>query len=92
MIKLNDGSEIPVVGFGAGERILPSASGQAILTSGTALYGKESVAIIKQALATGYKYLDAAQQYGNSESIGLAVENREDVYIVTKCTAIKGCC
>lgn len=59
---------------------------------GTALYRKESIELVKQAYKNGYTYFDAAQQYGNSESIGTALKElgvkREDVYILTKCTLI----
>ena len=53
------------------------------------MYGKESSEVIKGALAKGYTYLDGAQQYGNSESIGVALKEsgvkRDSVYLLTKC-------
>jgi diketogulonate reductase-like aldo/keto reductase len=55
---------------------------------GTALFGKENVQVIKKALSTGYRYLDGAQMYKNSESIGTALKEsgvkRDDVFILTK--------
>ena len=90
-VDLNDGTSIPVVGFGAG---MSCPLKPLTLTIGTALYQKESIKLIKQALSTGYRYLDGAQQYGNSESIGTALKesgiDRKDVYILTKCEEMKG--
>ncbi len=59
------------------------------LTRGTALYKKESVELVKKAIGNGYTYFDGAQQYGNSESIGIALKEtgtkRDDVFLLTKC-------
>lgn len=72
-VKLNDGTSIPVVGFG----------------TGTALYNKECSDLVLQALKNGYTSLDGAQIYANSKSIGDALKQwggkREDVYVLTKC-------
>lgn len=60
-----------------------------LIQTGTALYNKESADLVYSALKHGYTYLDAAQMYGNSASIGEALKRagkrREDVYILTKC-------
>ncbi|RXK41396.1 hypothetical protein M231_01301 [Tremella mesenterica] len=76
--RLNDGTSIPVVGYGIG----------------TVNYRKECTEQIVSALKTGYRYLDAAEMYGNSASIKDALEEwggkREDVYILTKFGADDG--
>ncbi|BEJ13308.1 hypothetical protein CspHIS471_0304820 [Cutaneotrichosporon sp. HIS471] len=71
-ITLNDGHIIPPIAFG----------------TGTALYAKECTALVLDALETGYRSLDAAQIYANSQSIGDALKQwngkRDDVYVLTK--------
>ncbi|KAL7419656.1 hypothetical protein Q5752_005570 [Cryptotrichosporon argae] len=71
-VKLNDGTSIPAIGYGLG----------------TTNFGKDATAHIVDALNAGYRYIDAAQQYANSKSIGDALKQwggkREDVYILTK--------
>lgn len=56
-IQLNDGVSIPWVAFG----------------SGTALFNKDAVASIVQALDGGFNHLDGAQAYGNESSFGDAI-------------------
>lgn len=57
--------------------------------TGTALYNKESSELIKQAIGNGYTYIDGAQMYANSESVGAGIKasgkKREELYILTKC-------
>ncbi|GMK56296.1 hypothetical protein CspeluHIS016_0301360 [Cutaneotrichosporon spelunceum] len=71
-VSLIDGHSIPRVAFG----------------TGTALYNKECTALVLQALQIGYRSLDGAQIYANSQSIGDALQQwggkREDVYVLTK--------
>ncbi|ORX36342.1 NADP-dependent oxidoreductase domain-containing protein [Kockovaella imperatae] len=71
-VKLNDGTSIPVVGFG----------------TGSAFYQKECREAVAGALETGFDSLDLAQSYGNSEYVGQAIKEwggkREDLYILTK--------
>lgn len=95
--NLNNGSQVPWIGFGTGEwhsRARRSAS--RLLTSssplaGTALYGKECADQVSTALSAGFVHLDAAQSYGNEDSVGEAVSkwlaaghSREDLFITTK--------
>lgn len=71
-IKLNDGHEIPQLGFGV-FRIKD---------------GDECVAAVKAALAAGYTHLDTAKIYGNEQFVGQAMKEsglkREDIYLTTK--------
>ena len=71
-IKLNNGTKIPVFGFGTykltGEKLV-----------------RESVS---SALETGYRLIDTAQMYQNEEYVGRAVREsnipREEIFVTTK--------
>jgi diketogulonate reductase-like aldo/keto reductase len=72
-VTLNDGNTIPAIGFGAG----------------TALFGGECTKYTLSALNKGYRYLDMAQMYGNSQWVGEAIKQwggkRDDLFLLTKC-------
>jgi diketogulonate reductase-like aldo/keto reductase len=95
-IKLNDGTSIPIIGFGTGSSLpLPSLRDPPPLLAradviGTANYGQDCTQHVLSALETGYRYLDGAEQYRNSGSVRDALKawggKREEVYILTKCT------
>ncbi|RDB22004.1 hypothetical protein Hypma_010812 [Hypsizygus marmoreus] len=71
-VKLNDGNELPAIGFG----------------TGTALRDKDAAPYIAQAIETGFSHIDTAQIYNNEESVGVAIREsalpRSDLYITTK--------
>ncbi|KAG6864525.1 hypothetical protein C0991_008926, partial [Blastosporella zonata] len=71
-IKLNDGNEIPAIGFG----------------TGSALFGKDATDYVIQAIETGFSHLDTAQSYGNEGSVGEAIResglSREELFVTTK--------
>ena len=71
-ITLNDGNQIPWLGFG----------------TGTALYQKDAQAQVATALACGVVHLDGAQIYGNEDSLGAAIaasgKPRADLFVTTK--------
>lgn len=71
-IKLNDGTTIPWLGFG----------------SGTALFSKDASQQVTQAIQAGFRHIDAAQVYGNEESVGEGIAAsgvpRSELYITTK--------
>jgi len=72
---LNDGTSIPVLGFG----------------TGGAFFGKAADSAASQAIATGFTHLDTAQAYGNEDSLGRAIIQhppRSNLYITTKLTYI----
>ena len=56
-IALNDGNQIPWLGFG----------------TGTALYQKDAETSVRTAIECGVVHLDGAQMYGNEESLGAAI-------------------
>jgi len=71
-IKLNQGSEIPPIGFG----VYQTPKGEVT---------KESVKI---ALDTGYRHIDTAAIYGNEADVGAAIKesgiSREETFVTTK--------
>ncbi|KAL1932793.1 hypothetical protein VTP01DRAFT_8471 [Rhizomucor pusillus] len=70
--KLNDGNEIPVIGFGVYN----------------AKPGNETEQAVKWALETGYRHIDTAKCYYNEESVGKALKEsgipREEIFVTTK--------
>lgn len=69
---LNNGIEIPCVGFGTWQ----------------APNGAECKEAVKAALACGYRHIDTAAVYGNEESVGAGMLEsgvaREDIFLTTK--------
>lgn len=69
---LNDGNQIPVVGFGV--FMIPNN-------------GPTYDAVL-QALKAGYRHIDTASAYFNEEDVGRAVKDsgipREDIFITSK--------
>src|SRR3954454_7090141 len=67
---LNDGSEIPLLGFGVWQ----------------VADGRECEDAVRWALETGYRHVDTAQAYENEDSVGRALRDvpREDVFVTTK--------
>lgn len=73
-VKLNDGLQVPVLGFG----------------TGTAFYEKDAKDAVKIAYADAHMHhIDCAEMYANEESVGQALKDldvkREDVFLTTKC-------
>ncbi|KAJ2963372.1 hypothetical protein NQZ79_g1592 [Umbelopsis isabellina] len=70
--KLNDGNEIPVLGFGVYQSNPGDETEQAVLW----------------ALETGYRHIDTASCYYNEESVGSALKKcnipREQIWVTTK--------
>ncbi|KAI0831295.1 Aldo/keto reductase [Trametes gibbosa] len=71
-ITLNDGKQIPWLGFG----------------TGTALYGKNATESVRVAIANGITHLDGAQLYGNEDTLGEGIvasgKSRSELYVTTK--------
>ena len=70
--KLNNGVEIPCVGFGTWQT--PD--------------GETAVNSVKAALAAGYRHIDTAAVYGNEVSVGKAIKEsgvaREEIFVTSK--------
>ena len=71
-VKLNNGVEMPILGFGVYQ--VPDH--------------KECEKAVLEALDTGYRLLDTAQAYYNEEAVGSAIKKsgiaRKDIFLVTK--------
>ncbi|WP_333577243.1 aldo/keto reductase [Sphingobacterium sp.] len=70
--KLNNGVEIPAIGFGTWQ--IPE--------------GEEAYQAVKEALAAGYTHIDTAAIYGNEKSVGKAIKDsgidRHSLFVTTK--------
>ena len=70
--SLNNGTQIPIVGFGTWQ----TPDGQVAYDS------------VLAALKAGYRHIDTAAAYGNEESVGQAIKDsgvaREDLFVTTK--------
>jgi len=79
-LKLNDGQEIPVLGYGLGTANYKADPNSPV--------DKELVKTVVLAIKTGYYHLDGAQVYGNEAELGLAIKEsgvpREKLYVTTK--------
>ncbi|KAJ6582269.1 Aldo/keto reductase [Mycena capillaripes] len=73
-LKLNNGLFMPSVGVGC--------------WMGLGVASADCYAMVKEALKIGYRHIDTASNYGNEESVGLAIREsgvpREDLFITTK--------
>lgn len=71
-IKLNNGLEMPILGFGVFQ--IPDQ--------------KECEQAVLEAIETGYRLIDTAASYGNEEAVGNAIKKsgvpREELFITTK--------
>lgn len=69
---LNDGSQIPTLGFG----------------TGTALYGKDAADLVRIAIENNVTHLDGAQAYRNEDTLGAGIKAsgkpRSELFVVTK--------
>ena len=71
-VKLNNGVEIPILGFGVFQVKDLAECERSVI----------------DAINAGYRLIDTAQSYGNEEAVGKAIKNsgvkREDLFITTK--------
>ncbi|KAK8086506.1 NADPH-dependent conjugated polyketone reductase C1 [Apiospora phragmitis] len=83
-LKLNDGNDIPLLGYGLG-------------TARANMDGKsdtdEIVKLTVMAIKNGFYHLDGAEVYGNEEQLGAAIQAagvpREKLYVTTKLNGTK---
>ncbi|KAH8593186.1 putative NAD/NADP-dependent indole-3-acetaldehyde reductase [Bisporella sp. PMI_857] len=82
-LKLNDGHEIPTMGYGVGTARYKADP--------TAPLDKDLIKTMVMAIKAGYYHLDAAESYGNEAELGTAIKEagipREKLFITTKVTA-----
>lgn len=71
-IKLNNGTQMPLLGFGTWQ--IPD--------------GKTTYDAVLFALKSGYRHIDTAKFYGNEETVGKAIRDsgipREEIFVTTK--------
>jgi diketogulonate reductase-like aldo/keto reductase len=71
-VRLNNGTEIPLLGLGTSQMKTPT----------------ETAEVIKAALAEGYRLIDTAKMYGNEEPVGTGMREsgiaREEIIVTTK--------
>src|SRR4029079_9542229 len=71
-VKLNNGVEMPILGFGVFQVTDLAECERSVL----------------DAIASGYRLIDTAQSYRNEEAVGQAIKNsgvsREELFITTK--------
>ncbi|KAM3078067.1 hypothetical protein ACMFMG_002631 [Clarireedia jacksonii] len=81
-LKLNDGNEIPILGYGLG------TANSKFGKDGT--FDRNIVETTVMAIKAGFYHLDGAQVYGNETEMGLAIKEsslpREKFYVTTKIT------
>ncbi|BCS24758.1 aldo/keto reductase [Aspergillus puulaauensis] len=78
--RLNDGTLIPVVGFGTGTAWFKRGEDTTV--------NRELVESIKTAIKLGYYHLDGAEVYGTERELGVAIKEsgvpREKLFVTTK--------
>lgn len=71
-IKLNDGNEIPQLGFGVFQ----------------ISNHDDAVKVVESAISNGYRLIDTAETYNNQTAVGEAIKNsdvnRDDIFLTTK--------
>ena len=71
-VKLNNGVEVPILGFGTYQITDP----------------EEAEKAVRDAIEAGYRHTDTAQSYMNEESVGRGIANsdvpREELFVTTK--------
>ncbi|PFH60035.1 hypothetical protein XA68_11556 [Ophiocordyceps unilateralis] len=84
-LKLNDGNEMPMLGYGLGTargKWGPDAAGS---------LDNDIVRLTEAAIRAGYRHLDGAEVYGNEAELGAAIEAskvpREQLFVTTKISA-----
>ncbi|KAL8806898.1 MAG: hypothetical protein Q9182_001027 [Xanthomendoza sp. 2 TL-2023] len=79
-LKLNDGTAVPLVGYGTGTAWYKSDGGRGI--------DRELVEATKIAIKLGYYHLDGAEVYNTEAELGIAIKEskvaREKLFVTTK--------
>jgi len=83
-LKLADGHEIPMIGYGLGTANFKKGSS----------FEQKVVDDTVMAIKTGYYHLDGAEAYGNEEELGAAIKKagvpREKLFVTTKTSCKEG--
>ncbi|CAK7235493.1 hypothetical protein SBRCBS47491_009311 [Sporothrix bragantina] len=82
-VKLNDGHEIPIVGFGVGTKLSKRNN-----------ESEDIIRYAKQAIDAGFHHLDGAESYQNEEELGAAIKAsgvpRDQLFVTTKAAVHEG--
>lgn len=99
VVVLPNGQDVPKLAYGTG-KFVNHHSSQITLENysqrytlliyiASKVYQKPCAEKVLNALKSGWRHIDTAQDYGNESSIGQALQlwdgDRKDVYITTKC-------
>ncbi|KAJ2970322.1 hypothetical protein NQ176_g8245 [Zarea fungicola] len=88
-LTLNDGTTIPMLGYGLGTANFKSSTQQGN-------FDQHVAGVTKKAIAHGFRHLDGAEVYGNEEELGAAIKEggvpRDQLYITTKIKARRRLC
>lgn len=103
-LKLPDGHEIPILGYGTGtawteKKPSTASTGSQILDATKSALGlgydaadEPLIEATKLAIKLGYTHLDGAESYGNEAALGYAIKDsgvpREKLFVTTKCWQI----
>lgn len=103
-LKLPDGHDIPILGYGTGtawvgKRQAATSTGSGILDATKSALGlaydaadEPLITATKTAIGLGYHHLDGAESYGNETALGYAIKDsgasRETLFVTTKCQDI----
>ncbi|MCJ1319354.1 hypothetical protein MMC15_004690 [Xylographa vitiligo] len=78
-MKLNDGTSVPMIGYGTGTARAKKSDGKV---------DRNLVEAIKMAIKMGYHHLDGAEVYNNEAELGVAIKEssvaREKLFVTTK--------
>ncbi|PVH79567.1 Aldo/keto reductase [Cadophora sp. DSE1049] len=79
-LQLQDGSTIPVIGFGTGTAWYKEDPNEP--------FNRNLVEILKAAIQQGFRHIDGSDAYGTEEEIGVAIKEsgvpREELFVTTK--------
>lgn len=89
-VPLRDGTAHPAIGFGTYKVGFIPASASSAVAPGGAAAGPQRTAeeCVRDALETGYRFLECAEFYGNESEVGKAIKasgvKREDLFLCSK--------
>lgn len=89
ILTLRNGMEHPAIGFGTYKvGFIPASASAAVANEAPTTVERTAEECVSDALATGYRFLECAEFYGNESEVGKAIANsgvkREDLFICSK--------
>jgi len=88
-VKLNDGHQHPVVGYGTYKvGVVPASASSAVAAGSTDTDAVNPAECVSSALGLGYRFLDCAQFYANEQAVGEGIKKsgvpRSELFIASK--------